>query len=331
MAIKIQLREDTAANWSSVNPILSRGEIGCDITNFIFKIGDGVTVWNSLAIAPTGVSTQTISYQSLGDGGDGNVTVSSGATVLTRDMYYNNLTINGTGSIDANSFKIFVKGVLDLTAAPAGAIQNNGGSGGNASGATGGTGVAASANGSLGGNTAGGAGATGTTGVGTTGTAGTAGSNGGGGGSGGAGGTGTNAGGGTGTSTAIGNTQLFANRYITNFILGATLVTGGSGGRGGSSGGGDGVNSGGGGGGGAAGGGVLAIFANIILRSPSTTSATIQANGGGGGNGGNGTAGVTGGGGSRTPRPPRAPRSAQRPGRGRGCATTRPANSSPRR
>lgn len=48
MARRIQLRRDTAANWSSVNPLLAQGEIGLDLTNSKIKIGDGITYWNSL-------------------------------------------------------------------------------------------------------------------------------------------------------------------------------------------------------------------------------------------------------------------------------------------
>jgi Major tropism determinant N-terminal domain/PQQ-like domain len=49
MARRIQLRRDTAANWSSTNPTLAQGEIGIDLTNNKIKIGTGTTAWNSLA------------------------------------------------------------------------------------------------------------------------------------------------------------------------------------------------------------------------------------------------------------------------------------------
>jgi hypothetical protein len=62
----------------------------------------------------------------FGAGSDGNVTISSGTTTLTRDMYYNNLTLSGTGKLHPNGFRIFVAGTLDLTAAGANAIAMNG-------------------------------------------------------------------------------------------------------------------------------------------------------------------------------------------------------------
>ena len=55
MAQKIQLRRDTAANWTSANPILAQGEVGYEIDTSKDKVGDGVTAWN---LRPyTGVAT----------------------------------------------------------------------------------------------------------------------------------------------------------------------------------------------------------------------------------------------------------------------------------
>lgn len=50
MSTKIQLRRDTAQNWTTVNPTLSEGEVGIviDTSPIKFKIGDGNTKWNSL-------------------------------------------------------------------------------------------------------------------------------------------------------------------------------------------------------------------------------------------------------------------------------------------
>jgi hypothetical protein len=49
MASQIQLRRDTAANWSSTNPILASGEIGFITDTNKFKIGNGSTAFNSLS------------------------------------------------------------------------------------------------------------------------------------------------------------------------------------------------------------------------------------------------------------------------------------------
>ena len=49
MANKIQFRRDTAANWTSVNPTISQGELGYETDTTKYKIGDGTTAWTSLA------------------------------------------------------------------------------------------------------------------------------------------------------------------------------------------------------------------------------------------------------------------------------------------
>ena len=45
----IQLRSDTAANWTSVNPILAVGEQGFETDTGKYKIGNGFAAWNSLS------------------------------------------------------------------------------------------------------------------------------------------------------------------------------------------------------------------------------------------------------------------------------------------
>lgn len=44
----IKLRRDTAANWTSTNPVLSLGEPGLETDTGRFKFGDGVTDWANL-------------------------------------------------------------------------------------------------------------------------------------------------------------------------------------------------------------------------------------------------------------------------------------------
>jgi hypothetical protein len=51
MAVQIQLRRDTAANWTSANPTLALGEFGMETDTMLYKIGDGTTAWNSQSYA----------------------------------------------------------------------------------------------------------------------------------------------------------------------------------------------------------------------------------------------------------------------------------------
>lgn len=99
-----------------------------------------------------------------GDGSDGTVVLGAGTTTLTRDMYYENLTLGATSVLATGGFKIFVRNLCTI---PVGAVvrhngapglvgvdANTGGVAG--AGATGGT-MGAGFNGGAGGSDANGA------------------------------------------------------------------------------------------------------------------------------------------------------------------------------
>jgi hypothetical protein len=48
MAVQIQLRRGTAAEWTSANPVLALAELGIETDTDQFKVGDGSTQWNAL-------------------------------------------------------------------------------------------------------------------------------------------------------------------------------------------------------------------------------------------------------------------------------------------
>lgn len=54
MAQKIQFRRDTSANWASVNPILSQGELGFETNTGKFKIGNGSSYWSEIGYHQSG-------------------------------------------------------------------------------------------------------------------------------------------------------------------------------------------------------------------------------------------------------------------------------------
>ena len=58
MAIIIQLRRDTAANWTSNNPTPASGEFCIETDTDFYKIGDGATAWTSLGYSslPSGTA-----------------------------------------------------------------------------------------------------------------------------------------------------------------------------------------------------------------------------------------------------------------------------------
>ena len=49
--VRIQVRRGTAADWTSVNPVLAAGELGVESDTNLFKFGNGSTAWTALAYA----------------------------------------------------------------------------------------------------------------------------------------------------------------------------------------------------------------------------------------------------------------------------------------
>ncbi len=66
MAIRIQLRRDTAANWTSSNPVLRAGELGIETDTLKFKIGNGSSTWTQITnyanVTSTGLSNSLNDY-----------------------------------------------------------------------------------------------------------------------------------------------------------------------------------------------------------------------------------------------------------------------------
>jgi hypothetical protein len=57
MPVQIQIRNGTAAQWTSANPTLAAGEVGIETDTRKQKFGDGTTAWNSLSYASGGTVT----------------------------------------------------------------------------------------------------------------------------------------------------------------------------------------------------------------------------------------------------------------------------------
>ena len=55
--IVLQLRHGTASSWTPVNPVLAVGELGYETDTGLFKIGNGLTGWNSLPYGGLGGPT----------------------------------------------------------------------------------------------------------------------------------------------------------------------------------------------------------------------------------------------------------------------------------
>lgn len=233
-----------------------------------------------------------ISTVHYGDGSDGALSISSGTTTLTRDMYYSSITVTGTAQINPNGKKIYCSGACANGGSNGIILPPNVGS--NGSGQTGGTGAIATASGNMGNGLAGQNGSNGAAGGlgGSSGVPGTnAGTSSGYGAAGAAGGNG-----GSGTGGTAGTYTNLPERIVRHDHLVALAYK--NGGQGGASGGGGSaaaLATGGGGGGGGSGGGVIMIFARSFNN---TATVGVSARGGAGGNGGNAPSGnATGGGG----------------------------------
>jgi len=59
MATRIQVRRDTAANWTAANPTLAEGELGLELDTLKFKAGNGTSDWKTLNYCGGGTEATT--------------------------------------------------------------------------------------------------------------------------------------------------------------------------------------------------------------------------------------------------------------------------------
>ena len=98
--VTILLRNDTATNWTTENPVLSKGEMGIEIDTSKFKIGDGVKTWSQLAYAGTVVAASSTNGKIKIDGVDTTVyTLPTGGSAIGGVK----TTSSGTGTVKINS------------------------------------------------------------------------------------------------------------------------------------------------------------------------------------------------------------------------------------
>jgi hypothetical protein len=93
----IQVRRDTAANWTSTNPTLANGELGIDTTSGGLKLGNGSTAWTSLpylrAVEPA-INTETA--KAAGYVGIPQVILSSGNLTLSKAHAGEHIYVTGS-------------------------------------------------------------------------------------------------------------------------------------------------------------------------------------------------------------------------------------------
>ena len=84
--VRMQQRRDTAAGWVSANSVLLNGELGFEPDTYKYKLGDGSTVWNSLAYAssPDKLIEGNTEAEVVDTGSDGHFKVTTEGTERIR-------------------------------------------------------------------------------------------------------------------------------------------------------------------------------------------------------------------------------------------------------
>lgn len=156
MSQVIQVRHDTAANWTSVNPVLALAEQGFETDTGKSKWGDGSTAWTSLSYSSAGGSASDATTSSkgsvqlagdlagtagaptvpgshtfLGSGKDG-AAVFNGSGAVTgcngptsslynaqRDLHVTSATFSNGVTLNMNGFRLFVQGNLIIASGTA--------------------------------------------------------------------------------------------------------------------------------------------------------------------------------------------------------------------
>ena len=114
----IQIRRDTAANWTATNPVPANGQPCWETDAKKLKVGDGATAWTSLAYYGTGggggsgytVSSVAASYTETATTGTKIVKVTASGQTVTLPTAVGNtamltfkLMVAGTLTIDGNA------------------------------------------------------------------------------------------------------------------------------------------------------------------------------------------------------------------------------------
>lgn len=86
----IQLRRDTAANWTSTNPVLAAGEQGFETDTKKIKVGDGTTAWASLAYS--GATVATLGDVTVTSAADGDLLKYDSATSKWKNVTQSTIT-----------------------------------------------------------------------------------------------------------------------------------------------------------------------------------------------------------------------------------------------
>jgi hypothetical protein len=113
MPVQIQIRNGTAAQWTSANPVLAAGEVGIENDTRKQKFGDGTTAWNSLAYASGGTVTSVTGTSPVASSGGATPAISLASGYGDTQNPYASKTANfvlaaPNGSANVPSFRALV-------------------------------------------------------------------------------------------------------------------------------------------------------------------------------------------------------------------------------
>lgn len=136
MASQIQLRRDTAANWTSANPVLAQGEPGVESNTGKVKIGNGSTAWNSLAYFGDVSTLDAIGDVTITSAASGQVLQWNGSAWVNSDVTVAEVTglqtaldgkvdeVNGAVTTASTSLTV-VRNITLSTSAPSGGMDGD--------------------------------------------------------------------------------------------------------------------------------------------------------------------------------------------------------------
>ena len=105
---KLVIRNDSAENWTTKNPVLLKGELGIEIDTNLFKIGNGTSAWAALPYANESAPAET-TYQAIPTEGQTDLEAIA-AAVGAAELHEGDtaICVRNIGTADHKSYTAYV-------------------------------------------------------------------------------------------------------------------------------------------------------------------------------------------------------------------------------
>lgn len=105
---RLIIKNDSAENWTTKNPVLLKGELGIEIDTNLFKIGDGLAAWTALPYANESAPAQT-TYQAIPTEGQSDLDAIA-AVVGSAELHEGDtaICVRNIGIADHKSYTAYV-------------------------------------------------------------------------------------------------------------------------------------------------------------------------------------------------------------------------------